>query len=169
MVCFVSFLDLRSTRPATNSLSYHTGRLTIANIVNIFVIPPLKHTHITDEIFYFKMYNLKKTSPPYFKSIYLNLWSRWTESMKGQKNIQHLNSGIFTTFSTRPFSLKRLNQIGFHPNPQSHRHWNLTEIPPQSLCVYCKHFRSINVNYLSHSELNEIYYEITCPRYISNM
>jgi len=63
--------------------------------------------------------------------------------MKGHKNIQHLNRLIFTTVITRPLSLKRLNQIGFHPNPQSYRHWNLTEIPSQSLCVYCKRFRSI--------------------------
>lgn len=176
MVYFVLFLGLRSTRPATDKLSYCTDRLTItstATTVNFFVIPTLIHIYITDEIFYLKIYNSKETSPRYtaryFKSIHLNLSSRWPDSTKGHKNIQHLNRRIFTTDSTRPLSLKRLNQIGFYPNPQSYRHWNLTEIPPQSLCVYCKRFRSINVNYLSYPELNEICYEITCPRYISNM
>jgi predicted amidophosphoribosyltransferase len=159
MVCFEGrclwftsffFLRLRSTRPATNRLNYCRGRLTTANTVNCIVIPTLIHIYITEELLYSQIYNWKETSQRnlarYFEPIHLNLSSRWTDSMKGHRHIQHLNRRIFTTVSTRPLSLKRLNQIGFHHNPQSYRHWNLTEIPPQSLCVYCKLFRSINVN-----------------------
>jgi hypothetical protein len=175
MVYFVLFLGLSSSRPVTSRLSYCTGRLTTTNTTAsaiFFVNPTLMHIYIMDDLVYLKMYKSKETLPRYpsryFKSIHLNLSSRWTDSVKGHKNIQHLSRRISPTFSTRPLSLKRLNQRGFHPNPQSCRHWNLTEIPPQSLCVYCEGFTSINVNYLSLPELNEIHYETARPRCISN-